>query len=149
MLKQHTVVSRCNSHCKYHHSNMYCIFYSLVKEHSSSKEHPPLYFWQFSVLAGSKFTLMSAHPGASFAFLMKCTCMEFSEAQPQRYAYPKLEKFMLYFAKGYKLWRRNLAALTSYAMPVVTYVVVWLKCSKCSISLQVRSDASLCVLLFV
>ena len=59
---------------------------------------------------------MSAHPRASFAFLMKCTFMKFSEAQPQRYAYPKLEKFMLYFAKGYKLWRQNPAALTSYAM---------------------------------
>ena len=116
MLKQHTVLSRCNSHCKYHHSNMYCIFYSLVKEYSSSNKHPPPLLLAIFCIGRVKVYSNKCPPQSELCLLDEVHLCGVFRSSASTLAYPKLEKFMLYFAKGYKLWRRNPAACTSYTM---------------------------------
>ena len=48
------------------------MYRSLAKEHPLTKEHPPPTFDPFCCI-GSKFTWMSAHPGASFAWSWRST----------------------------------------------------------------------------
>ena len=63
---------------------------SLMKEHSPSKKSPPpLPTFTPISCTRSKFTKLTAHPGVSFTWLMKCILVESEKHSLDCYAYLK------------------------------------------------------------